>query len=489
MFIMTIIVMFCACFNYANLSIARSLKRAKEIGVRKVVGAKKGQIFFQFTLEAILVSLFSLLVGLVLFHVIKPLFLSLDAEISETTALLLSNVVYLYFIGFAVIIGFVAGLIPALIMTKFQPISIIKGITTIGKGTGVSIRKVLVGIQFALSMGFAILVTLTYNQYKFALNFDLGYSTERILNIPLQGNDPDLLKVALMQVAEVEAISKSSMIPSIGNLNSSRGHLINGLDSLSVYLSSVDAEYINNLGHELLVGQSFVNNIRTDQMIVNEAFVKDFNITSNLEAIGKQVQFYDGTREIVGVVKDFHYGTIYNAIKPFAFVQNQKGIQYLNVRIQTQNMAETMVKLDAAWSGIDQDHTFNARFFEEDIERTYSNFSSSMKTYGFLSIVAISVSILGLFGMAVFTAESRIKELTIRKVLGATIQNLIVLLSKNFLYIFLISASLAIPISVYIYNQTLVKDIQYKMNIGFWELGTGAIAVIFIAMLTIGLSL
>lgn len=487
MIIMAIVVMFCACFNYTNLSLARSLKRAKEIGVRKVVGAKKGQIFIQFTMEAVIVSLLSLAVALLLFQVIKPLFLNLDSEISGTTSLLLNSSVYSYFFGFAILIGLVAGLIPALIMTKFQPISIIKGLSKMNKGTGVSFRKVLVGIQFALSMGFAILVTLSYQQYKFALNFDLGYATENVLNIPLQGNDPDIVKTALGQLAEVQSISKSSMIPSIGNLNSSRGHLINGLDSISVYLSTIDEDYIPNFEHEILVGQNFTGDLRMDQMIVNEEFIKQFKISSALDALGKKAQFYDGKREIIGVVKDFHYGTIYNAIKPFAFVRNQQDIQFINAKVRTDDMIGTIAKLEAIWSTIDKDHPFNPSFFHEQIETVYADYSSSMKTYGFLSLIAIAVSILGLLGMAVYTAESRVKELTIRKVLGATVQSLIILMSKNFLFIFIISAAIAIPASVYIYKETLLENAQYKMNIGFWELGTGAIIVICIAMLTIGL--
>lgn len=484
MVILTLVVMFCACFNYANLTIARSLKRAKEIGVRKVVGAKKGQIFIQFIAEAVFVSLLSLLVAFVIFSIIKPEFLALDFYTSRTTTLDLTMADYLMFTTFAILIGVIAGLIPAIMMTKFHPIAIMKGISKMKNSKGFGLRNVLVGVQFALSMGFAVLVTLAYQQYKFALNFDLGYTTENILNVPMQGNDPDLVMNTLSQVAEVQFASKSSVIPSTGSLNSNRGKL--GQDSVSIYVNTIDEHYLDNLEHELLAGENFRNDGRKDQMIVNEQLVKFFHFESNEEALGAKVKFYNQERVITGVVKDFHYGTIYNELEPFAFVRNQGDFRYVNLKVKSNDLVATMRKLEEAWDALDKDHEFNATFFQEDIERTYSEISSSLKTYGLLSIIAISVSILGLLGMAVYAAESRIKELTIRKVLGATVSNILILLSKNFAIIFLIAAGVAIPLSLYVYRTTMLEDVEFTKEIQIWEPGTGALAVMVIAMLTIG---
>lgn len=484
MIILTIVVMFCACFNYANLTIARSLKRAKEIGVRKVVGAKKGQIFLQFIAEAIFVSLLSLLVAFVIFSLIKPEFLTLDFYTSRTTTLDLTTVDYLMFTAFAILVGIVGGLIPAIMMTKFHPIAIMKGISKMKNSKGFGLRNILIGVQFALSMGFAVLVTLAYQQYKFALNFDLGYTTENILNVPMQGNDADLVLNALSQVAEVQSASKSSVIPSTGSLNSNRGK--HGQDSVSIYVNTIDEHYLDNLEHELLAGENFRNDGRKDQMIVNEQLVKFFHFESNEEALGAKVKFYNQERVISGVVKDFHYGTIYNQLRPFAFMRNQGDFQYVNLKVKSNDLVVTMKKLEEVWQTLDKDHEFNATFFQEDIERTYSEISSSLKTYGLLSIIAISVSILGLLGMAVYAAESRIKELTIRKVLGATVGNILILLSKNFAIIFLIAAGVAIPLSLYVYRTTMLEEVEFTKEIQFWEPGSGALAVMVIAMLTIG---
>lgn len=486
MVILTIIVIFSACFNYANLSIARSLKRAKEIGVRKVVGAKRSQVFTQFITEAVLVSLLSLVFAYFLFRLIKPEFLSLNYYISRTTTLDLTLNSYLYFFVFAVLIGLLAGCIPSLIMTRFKPVQIIKGITSMKVTGSVNIRKFLVGVQFVLSIGFAVLVTLSYKQYQYALNFNLGYQTESIFNVELHRNDFKLVEAAFSQVPEVEEISGSGFMPSTGSLNSDQAKVIGQQDSMSVYSIRVNENYIANLGHQLIAGENLDDEIQKKQMVVNEEFIKKFNLGRPEEAIGTRVKYYDEEREIVGVVKNFHYGTIYNDVQPFSFIQGEGQLYYINLKLNTDNLANTMAKLDEAWKTVETDHDLKGTFFSEDIERTYQTLSSSMKTYGLLAIVAIGISILGLLGMAVYTAESKVKELTIRKVLGATYYNLLSLLSRNFLIILVIATAIAIPTALYIFRSTLQNNMEYVMTVGFWELASGALLVIIVAIITIG---
>lgn len=483
---LALIVIFSACFNYANLSIARSLKRAKEIGIRKVVGAKKNQVFVQFITEAIIVSFMALILAYFLFRLIKPEFISLNYYNSRTTTLDLSLGTYLYFIIFSIFIGFLSGAIPALVMTKFKPISIIKGISNMKVAGGVNIRKVLVGIQFALSIGFAVLVTLAYKQYQHALNFDLGYVTDSILNVELQGNDFELVKSAFEQVPEVSEISGSGFMPSTGSLNSSYAKVEGQIDSVTVYSIWVNEDYTGNLKHNFLAGEPINGSLEKKQMIVNEEFLKAFNLGSPEEAIGQKVDYYKDIREIVAVISNFHYGTIYDRVEPFAFLHGNDRLYYANLKLTTQDITTTMSKISAAWENLDPEHELQSSFFEEDIERVYQDLSTSLKTYGFLAIIAISISMLGLLGMSVYTAESKVKELTIRKVLGATFYNLIMLLSRNFLLVLALAATVAVPIALYIFRTTLQKDMQYAMEVGFWELANGTVLVLLISMLTIG---
>ncbi|MEQ8473855.1 MAG: FtsX-like permease family protein [Marinoscillum sp.] len=481
--ILALIVLFSACFNYANLSIARSLKRAKEIGIRKVIGARKSQLFNQFVLEAIVVAFISLVFAFGLFVILRPSFIALDYSTIKTTTLELTPQIILYFVAFAILIGALAGMIPSALMTKFSPLAVLKGISMRGD-RGISIRKVMVAVQFTLSIGLATLVYLTYQQYQFALNFDLGFTTNNILNVDLHGNKPEVLRSAFEQLPEVKMVSHSSLIPSTGNLNSDEAKIVGEIDSIVTYSNYVDANYLQNFDHELIAGENF-RETGDDQMIVNETFLNAFGIKNNQDALGKRITYYDRNRTIVGVVKDFHYGTIYNTIKPFAFLHKPElQPEYFNLKIQSTNILTTLDKLDEVWSEIDPHHEFDGTFYDVQIQGFYKHMEAKMKMYGLLAVIAISISMLGLLGMVIYTTESRIKELTIRKVLGASVSNLIILVGSNFSWIFLFATAISIPASYYLYQQ-LSNSIAHKAPLNLFELIYGAIPIIAISLLVI----
>lgn len=484
--ILAAIVLFSACFNYTNLSLARSLKRAKEVGIRKVVGARRSQLFSQFILESLIIATVSLAVGFLLFLLVKPEFLTLDPYISRTTSLLITPKIALLFAALTVLVGLLAGAIPSLLMTRFKPSTVLKGIHKMKVAKNFSMREVMTGVQFIFSMGFAILVTLAYKQYNFAMNFDLGYKTENVLNVELQGNDPSLLKTAFLEIPEVQQVSESSNILSTGSTTSDFAVLLESKDSITSYSVAVDENYIEAMQHELLAGSDFIPEGGKESIIVNEQFVSEFGWVSPLDAIGKSVHFYNEPRTIVGVVKDFHYGTIFNELKPFAFLTSKSDqSRYLNLKVKSTDLVSTMESLDDAWRSIDEKHEFDATFYDEQIALAYTDLSATMKTFGILASVAISISILGLLGMAVYTAESRIKELTIRKVLGATFSNIVLLLSKSFIRIFTLASLVAIPISYHFFTKTMLENMEYTIEVGFWELASGSIIIIIIALLTI----
>ncbi len=483
--VLALIVILSACFNYTNLSMARTLKRAKEVGVRKVVGASKSQLILQFIIEAILVSIFALFIASVLFTLIRPQFLSLNLYIERTVTLVLNTKTYLFFLLFAIITGATSGFLPALVLSKLKPITIMKGISSIKTSQGIDFRKVLTALQFTLSMGFFILVTLTYKQYRYAINFDLGYDTESVLNVDVQDNDIELLKNQFARIPEVEGISSASMIASTGSYQSFSVKHDNPLDSVLVNAIDISVGYIENMNHELIFGESFSENTPSGKLVVNELTLKAFGISSAQEAIGEVLSFARKKWEIIGVIKTFHDRSMDKPLAPFMFTSGFNQHYHINLKLETDDMLESMTKLSDAWSKVDKHHEFTARFYSENIERTYSDISASIKTYGLLAAIAISISILGLFGMAVYTTESKTKELAIRKVLGAKLSNLLVLLSKNFLLIFVISAAIAIPAAYTMFNKTVVPDEVYKIKIGFWELSGGAIIIILIAFLTI----
>jgi ABC-type antimicrobial peptide transport system permease subunit len=485
--ILALIVVLSACFNYTNLSVARSIKRAKEVGVRKVVGARKSHLFSQFIIEAIFVATFALLIALLLFQVIRPGFLTLNPYMDRTTRLELTPLMYGYFFVFTLIIGMLAGFVPAIMMSKLKPVAILKGFAKIKSAGRFDLRKVLIGLQFTLSMGFAILVTLAAKQYKFALNYDLGFNTENVLNVDTQGNDTELLKAAFGKVPEVQGISTSSLLPSTGSTNSDYVKYLEAPnDSVTAYTMDIDTEYLNNMGHELMAGSNFIAGQTKGKIVINELLTEKLNLGTPTEALGKSIHFYNNDWVVTGVVKNFHHGTVNNKVEPFCFTSGNQKHYNLNLKMISEDITATMDKLEAAWKEVDTLHDFSASFYSESIERTYSDVSASIKTFGLLAGIAICISILGLLGMAVYTTESKVKELTIRKVLGATMSNLVFLLSKGFMPLFVISALVAIPAAYFMFEKTIVEYAVYKISVGFWELSGGALLVIAIAFLTIG---
>jgi putative ABC transport system permease protein len=483
--ILALIVLISACFNYTNLSIARTLKRSKEVGVRKVIGAKRSQLILQFIFESVVISMLALLFAYLIFNILKPEFIALNRNISRSITLDLSLLTYGYFFFFSVVIGLIAGFIPSLILSKLNITKTLKGISGIKGGNGFNIRKVLIGLQFTLSMAFAIMVTLTYNQYQYVLNFDLGFESENILNVNLQGNDAQILTSSFSQLTGVSQISASSSVPSIGGMWKDQGKYIEGNDSTMIYNLHISSGYLDNLGHKILAGADFSDTKSGNEIIINEQLLKKFGFIDANEAIGKQIRMQRKTRNIVAVVKDFHYGTLDNNIEPFAFLNDPESFRVLNLKLGTKDYTSLLTELENKWSEIDPSHEFNAVFYNDRIERAYSDISSSMKTLGLLSIIAISISMLGLLGMAVYTTETRIKELTIRKVLGANSANLLSLLSKSYLILFLIAACIAIPLTFYGFKEMIIADLKYTIDIGVVELGSGALIVLAIAIITI----
>lgn len=486
--ILSFVVILSAGFNYTNLSIARSLRRAKEVGIRKVVGAKRGQIFSQFTVEACIISTFSLILAYGGFLLIKPLFLSLNPEMSRMLQLNLEPVTVLYFVLFATIVGFTAGFLPSLVLSKLKAIQVLKTTSNTKLFSSVSLRKALIVIQFTLTLGFIISANVAYNQFKYSVNFDKGFSGENIITVRLAGNDPDQVKTLFERIPEVEQISMSAMVLGTGERWGDDLKYKDPLDSTTLYYSSVDEHYIPMLKHKLIAGNNFSRTPTSDnesEIIVNETLLKRFNIGSPQEAIGEQVQVSSNKLTIIGVVENFHYAPISEPIESFGFRQNLEDIQLLNLKVNSANLVGTMDKLRAAWEDFDEVHPFESRFHSEHIARAYSTYELMFTIVTFLAFVSISIACLGLLGMGVYTAETRMKEISIRKVLGASEGSLIQLLVKGFMYLLLVAAVIAIPATYYLFDRVVLADQANRISIGINEMGLGVLFIFCIGFLTI----
>lgn len=453
--VLALLVMLTAGFNYTNLSVARSLTRAKEVGVRKVSGAFRHHLFAQFVGESILLALLALGAGIILFQFVKLGFVNLwvnqylNFELAEHAS------VYFYFVGFGIIIGVLAGLYPALYMSHYTPSKVLKNLTLMRPG-GLGIRKVLITLQFTLSLIFIVSALIFYRQLDHYLHLEYGFSQENILNIELQGHPYEQAVSQLSQVASVEDISGCWFIPSSGIIIEKNIQLREEEEARNFNFMAVTPNYFRNHQIPLLAGRTFTEENAQSEVVVNELAVEALGFENLQDALGATLIVDGGLQkengslvQITGVVRNFQDGLPIHSMKPMLLQYEPQSIKVANVRVLPTDIRKTMDDLNNRWGVIDPMRPMEARFLEDQLNTSLQVFVDIFKVFGFLTFLAIFIALLGLLGMAVFTAESRIKEVGIRKVLGANLGQLIFLLSKGFLQLLIVAIVIAVPLAYF----------------------------------------
>lgn len=478
-----------AIFNYTNLSMARALRRAREVGVRKLNGASSSAIFLQFTLEAVILSVLSLGFGILLFIVLKPEFISIVPRANEVLTLELSPQLIGAFFGFAILTGLIAGLAPSLFFARLSSLNSLRSGSTLKTLSRINFRKGLIIAQFTLSIIFILAITITGSLHKYLLNYEMGFEKENVLNISLQDNDPEVLKAELMRLSETSDVSFSSFIPGIGHGGYMR--LIDPRNQDSVYVATmnIDHKYLQTLGVELIAGRNFYpdeNKNREQSMLVNETFLKNFGLGMPQEALGTVFPFRGNPVEIVGVIKDFHYDNLEEPINSFTF-RSTGFYEFANVKIASSDLLGSYEKIEAAWDKVDEVNRMEAKFFDDEIEEYYQILVDIMKMFGFIGFLAISISCLGLFGMTIYSTEIRLKEIGIRKTFGASERTLIFLLSKGFLKLVSWAILIGVPICYYVFDTFILEQYYYRIDISFYEIAISIsflLAICFITIIT-----
>ena len=485
------VVIFSAGFNYTNLSIARSLRRTREVGIRKVIGALKSHVIGQFMVEAVLISLGSLLVSLFIFLLLRPYFIGVEEGLQKMLTLELSPVVIGYFVLFAIGVGISAGLFPALFFSKINPTQALKDFSA---GIGfkkLTMRKVLIVLQYSISIILITSTVIIYKQYKHFIAFDLGFNTENTLNISLQGNKAEILKKELNELPGVKGISQSVMVTSVGNYwGTYMKNPANPEDSAYVVYNTVDENYLPLHEHKLVSGRNFnakLDSANETEIIVNEEVVKQFHIAGQNpeKAVGEIVKVDRKDVHIVGVMRDFHYDRANNRnaeCKKVILRYSRSKANLLNVKIESSDILATLEKIEGIWKKIDPVHPLEAKFYSEQIEKSFEGLKASVKVAGFIAFLAIFIASLGLLGMIVFTTETRLKEISIRKVLGANEAGLLLLLGKGFLLLLIVAAAIGLPITYLFFDQILFQEIANHAPIALGDLFLGVSAILLLAL-------
>jgi ABC-type antimicrobial peptide transport system permease subunit len=472
-----------ACFNYTNISIARALKRAKEIGLRKTLGGVKYQIFFQFITETVVITLIAFIGALVLFYFMRSEFQKMLVA-SNALDLSLTVRMAIYFLLFALGTGLVAGIFPALYFGALNPIQALKNKAHKGS-SAMRARKVLTVFQFVLSFGFILSLLVFSRQYRYSLNFNFGFAKENIVNIILQGTQPQLVKNEFSKLASVQSMAMSSQVMGLGYNNTWIKD--SEADSTEVAHMYVDVNYIPLFGLTLVAGTNFPDEVGSTEkfIIVNEAFVNEYKISSPVEAIGKTYTVEGSELQVIGVVKNFHFAPLRYPIKKFFFRNNPTKFTYAHLKVNTADAFTMFTDFENQWKKLNPEQKLAASFFEDDLNEGYNNYVVLLKIIGFLGLLALTISALGLLGMVVYTAETKVKEICIRKVFGASVLHLNFLLSKEYLKLILWAVGIGAPLTAYLIYQMLPRIQYYSTTVSVWDVVISTTILFGLALLTV----
>ncbi|HEY0654704.1 MAG TPA: ABC transporter permease [Chryseosolibacter sp.] len=491
MSIIGLFIILIACFNFVNLSTARATKRAKEVGLRKVVGAFKNQLISQYLSESILISLFALVLACAF------AFLAIDwlnAFTSKALSLnpLSNSVLFAGLIVVALIVGALAGIYPAFVISGFKPAAILKGSQGSAKGKS-GLRKFLVVAQFTISIVLIIATMITFKQLQFLNDRDLGYNKDQVVTLRYFGElvpSYDAFYNELLKQSSIKTLSRSSRVPTGRLLDSQGTAQVQKGDSLAntnVVLKNirVDTEFFDAYEVDFVTGRNFSKEIKSDDSIafvLNESAVKMIGETPE-SILTKEFQYGNVKGRVIGVVKDFHFESLHEEIVPVVF-HPSRFYNRLSVKVAGDNMQAGLQHIEKVWKEFLPNRPFEYAFLSQQYTQLYSSEQQQGQLFTIFSGLAILIACLGLFGLATFNTLQRVKEIGIRKVLGASVINIVQLLSREIIILVVIANLLAWPVAWYFMNQWL-DTFAYRIGLNIWLYLLAAFAAILIALVTV----
>jgi putative ABC transport system permease protein len=489
--IVAIFILLIACINFVNLTTARASERAKEVGIRKVVGAFKNQLAIQFLGESVIISLVAFVFAFAMSFLLLPLFNELAGK-TVSESIFDHGYIFILF-GISLSIGLLAGIYPSFVLTSFSITSVLKGrfSTSI---RGIFLRKGLVVVQFTISIVLIVGTIIVYNQLNYMRNQSLGFNKDQMVVIDFSGDSviqsqARPIKNELQQVNGVISVSGSSNTPGNGNpVGYSQVENHSGsMQSMNLNLYDIDYDFIQQYGLKLLAGRGFSTAFTSDStkaFVINETAAKSLGYLRPDEAIGKRFSQWGRTGQIVGVVKDFHFQSLQENIKEMDLRINPHNINVFTVKIKGENIQNTIDALKSKWKTLAPQRPFSYSFLDDNFNKQYVNEDRFGKMFMYFAFLAIMISCLGLLGLASYSTLQRTREIGIRKVLGASVPGIVNMLSKEFLQLVIISALIAFPIA-WIGMHSWLKDFAYRIDIGWWVFAVAGILACFIAIVTI----
>src|SRR5258706_1238130 len=479
-----------------NLSTARSALRAREIGIRKVAGAKKSQLILQFLSESVLITWAAILIAFCLLYISLPWLNKISGQTLSLNILMKWQVLVPLFLS-PFLIGIVSGLYPALFMSSFQPVKTLKGLFKVG-GSSISFRKVLVVIQFAISIILIITTVIVSQQLKYMQHTALGYDKEHILTLPYDNSlNPryESFRNTLLQNSNIKDLGRSSRIPT-GRLLDDMGASVPGADSVSpvkteIRFVAADYDFIPTYGVHMAAGRNFSRAYGTDtsNFILNEAAVQAIGWKTPQDAVGKNFKYGFITGHIIGIMKDFHFESLHQKITPLILIMpaaapNQSFYNNLSIKIAGNNIPSAVALIKKVWQNYLPETPYQYTFLDENFSKLYDSEQRQGTIFTVFACIAILIACLGLFGLSAFAISLRVKEIGVRKVLGANVSTIVALLSKDFLKLVMIAAIIAFPIAWYAMSHWL-QDFAYRINIKWWVFILAGIIAACIALFTI----
>jgi len=482
------LILFIACVNYMNLATARSLRRGKEVGLRKVVGAKRGQLIAQFLGESVAMAVLAMIFAILVVLAALPAFNNLVQRQLRLDPLH-NPQLFLGLIFTALFVGLFAGSYPAMRMSGFRPISVLSGAFT-RSHKGSSMRNVLVLAQFAITIFLIVCTIAVREQLKFIKTVDMGYAKEQIMTLPVQigsiRQNIQSIKMALLQSSDIIAVSTSGCLPNDIDTFTSRDWTgRNPEEPIPIYYNTADYDYIDLFGMQIVQGRNFSMDYPSDEkgaFLVNETAVK---VAEWESPIGQKLTHWNGrTGEIVGVIKDFHLHSLHRPIEPLYVFLDKDNFSNIAIKIRSANIPATIDHVAAVMKKFSPSYPFAYSFFDEVFERAYFAEQWMGRVFGAFAILGIFIACLGLFGLTTFAAEQRTKEIGIRKVLGASESKIFLLLSKEFIRWVLLANLIAWPLAYFAMNKWL-QNFAYRIQIGIVAFLISGGTALLIAYLTV----